>query len=289
MMAKGYRRHVRKGLITILAIFAIFYSSAIAHSAGPCTITGTVVDQKGNSVPNAFVELIMNGSIIRTAGNPQLSSDGRAGAFGSFNFSGLSPGVYVITAEIATPVSGNYNGSSVVNLVSGDVETSVTLAKFTYTYATPTPIPSPTQASTYVNENAVDITPTPVSSDTNASKGPVDIFKNGTALYMAGMFSLIIVGGAGVFTVTSRSAKKSKPEGIQQVNPNKKVSLSGNVVQHHSNVSGYNEEIIEIARLKKEGKIAGNDYYNRLNDVAEKYRVDQSKILYDISKIRISK
>lgn len=298
MIIKGRQWHFRRCLIALSAVFlglAIFCSSAIAQSSGLCSITGNVVDQRGNSVPGAFVELILNGSIVKSVNNPQLSGDGGTKPFGSFNFTGLAPGKYVVTAEITTPVRGTFNGSAQVNVVSGMVNLDVKLPGYVYAYSTPTPTPTPTPVPTpvptpqAVEENAKTITPEPAASESSAttSSGISGIFKNSAALLMVGMFSLIIVGGAGVFTISSRSGQKERyPDNGPIKKDENKFNNPGplpstGVLQ---DIQGYEEDIASIVKIKKEGKIVGADYYKKVNDMAEKYRIDQSTILYDISK-----
>ena len=223
MIIKGRQWYFNRCLIAVSALFlsfTIFCSYAISQNAGLCSITGNVVDQKGNSVPGAFVELIMNGSILKIVNNPQLSGDGRTKPFGSFNFTGLAPGEYTIIAEVTTPASGTYNDSVSVRVVSGMANVDVKLAKYVYAYSTPTPTPMPTPQ--VVDEDTITITPEPFASESNATTGSgiSGLFKNSATLLMVGMFSLIIVGGAGVFTISSRSGQRERD--IENRAPGKK-------------------------------------------------------------------
>lgn len=294
MTVNGRQWHSQRCLIALSAVFlclTIFCSSAIAQSNELCSITGHVVDKKGNSVPGAFVELIMNGSILNIANNPQLTGDGRTKPFGSFNFTGMAPGNYVIEAEIVTPVIGKLNGSVPVNVTGGIVNRDVKLPNFVYAYSTPTPTPTPTPLATpqAVEEDAITITPEPLASESSTATGSgiYGLFNNSTALLIVGMFSLIIVGGAGVFTISSRRGQKerhlynriSEKEDSTIDNPGR-LSKAG----AYQDIPGYEEDIASIIKLKKEGKIADTDYYQRVNVMAEKYKIDQSMIMYDVSK-----
>ena len=292
MIIKGRQWHNQKCLIALSALFfalTIFCSSATAQSSELCSITGNVVDQKGNSVPGAFVELIMNGSIPKIANNPQISGNGGMKPFGSFNFTGLAPGEYSIIAEITTPASGTFNGSTSVSIVSGMVDSDVKLSKYVYAYSTPTPTPIPVPTMQAVEENTITITPEPLAlnSSVTTDNGIGGLFKNSTALLMIGMFSFIIVGGAGIFTISSRSGQierhddnRAPKNNIRPGNDQEPVTSAG----ANRDIQGYEEDIASIIKIKKEGKIADGDYYQRINEVAEKYDINQSTIMYDISK-----
>lgn len=294
MLIKYRQWHFQRCLLALSAVFlgfTIFCSYALAQSNGPGSITGTVVDQKGNSVPGAFVELIMNGSIPKVANNPQLSGDGRTKPFGSFNFTGLASGEYTILAEITTPASGTLNGTVSVKIANNTVVSNVKLPKYVYTYSTPTPTPVPTPVATpqAVEADAGTITPSPVASESSATTGNrfSAIFNDRTALLMVGMFSLIIVGGVGVFTISRRSGQRDKHlyNNISEKDDstiNDPGHLSG--AGAHRDIPGYEEDIACMMILKNEGKLSDTDYYRRVNAMAEKYKLDQSIILYDISK-----
>ena len=187
MTVKGPQWHYQRCLIILSAVFlaiTILCSSATAQSYGPYSITGKVVDRNGNTVPGAFVELIMNGSILKIANNPQLSGDRQTKPFGSFNFTGLAPGEYTILAEITTPASGKFNGSKSVSVVSRTVDANVTLAGYKYAYSTPTPIPTMQAAG----ENTIAITPEPLASISSVTTDSVSggLFKSDNVLLMIG-------------------------------------------------------------------------------------------------------
>ena len=220
---------------------------------------------------------------------PQISGDGGMKPFGSFNFTGLAPGEYTIIAEITTPASGTFNGSMSVSVVSGMVDSDVKLPKYVYTYSTPTPTPIPVPTLQAVEENAITITPEPLAlnSSVTTDNGIGSLFKNSTALLMIGMFSFIIVGGAGVFTISSRSGQMERhSDNRLPKNDNKPENEQRTVMSAGANrdIQGYEEDIASIIKIKKEGKIADADYYQRVNEVAEKYKINQSTIMYDISK-----
>jgi len=292
MTVNGRQWHAQRCLITLSAVFlclTIFCSSALAQNNELCSITGYVVDKQGNSVPGAFVELIMNGSIVNIADNPQITGDGLTKPFGSFNFTGLAHGNYMIEVEIMTPVIGKLNSSVPVNVTGDIVNKKVKLPSFVYVYSTPTPTPTPTATPQAVPEEEITITPGPSASESSTitGSGINSLFNNSTALLMIGMFSLIIVGGVGVFTISSRSGQKDRHTYNSITNKDDHTvddpgSLPG--AGAHQDMPGYNEDIACMVILKQEGNIADADYYQRVNAMAERYKIDQSKIMYDISK-----
>ncbi|CAJ37673.1 carboxypeptidase-like regulatory domain-containing protein [Methanocella arvoryzae] len=154
------------GIVNITASSRISYSHEIkdtctVHVVGWGTVSGVVTDKNKNGVPYAKVTLwVWNGTdnvgVLRAPDNPQLTSDGRTAAIGTYTFSRVPRGTYNLTAERDGHV---YYAMVYMNV--GTYTANVAFPDYVYpALITPTPTPEPV------------VTPTPVSSPTAAP--PVD-------------------------------------------------------------------------------------------------------------------
>jgi protocatechuate 3,4-dioxygenase beta subunit len=95
------------------------------------TISGEVLDNNLNGIPNAAITLwnseSVNGgyvikSIIRIPENPQLSNDGRTSSIGQFIYRRVPLGTYILTAE-----KNGYKGKAIVNLKNKSIKNNLVL------------------------------------------------------------------------------------------------------------------------------------------------------------------
>lgn len=110
-------------------------------------LVGSVVDDLGNSVPDANVTLWQNGQMLNYSGNPQYSGDGLAAPLGAYYFiiqqDALQPGGYQILA-----VKDGFMGSIIIDYNGTTVNKNIRIPGYVYV-PQPTTTPTPTPSVTY--------------------------------------------------------------------------------------------------------------------------------------------
>jgi hypothetical protein len=104
---------------------------------------------------------------------------------------------------------------------------------------------------------------------------------------MMGMFSFIVIGGFCILIISSRRGRNERyldHRSLKNYNSIPKDPGPASSADADGSTQGYEEEIADMIKIKKEGKVADSEYYQRMDGLANKYNVNYSKIMSDISK-----
>ncbi|HTY90787.1 MAG TPA: carboxypeptidase-like regulatory domain-containing protein [Methanocella sp.] len=153
---------VIRAAFILLFIFAVtgmlalqMHTSRAQYLGGQDSISGRVYDANHNAIPGAkvtiyYTKFVVNSYVaadaIKSADNPQFTSNGSKSLTGFYQFSGLTQDVYIITAEkdgiaYSETVQLREGTKTVDIMIPGYIEKSYSAS------VTPTPKPSPTSSN----------------------------------------------------------------------------------------------------------------------------------------------
>ncbi len=232
-------------------------------------ISGYVVDSRGNRVPNAYVTLYNDGKDVNIYGNPSFSGDGQNGALGYYSFVVHSPGNFTVSAEKSDVFL--YNGTAGAN-ASYDTDITLNIALTGYVFS---PVVAPetvTPAPTLIQMPAAPPAPARTSTDNNVIGS---LWK--PAILVPAVFIAILVVGAALILLGSRRPKK-------RMQSDRKSATTPRVRENSKISPEYYAEIEEMSKEDMAQALMDPAFLEKVNEVAKKYGIGQSKIFYDLKK-----
>jgi hypothetical protein len=249
------------------------------------SISGYVLDMKGNGVAQAFVTLYNNSTIMQV--NPVFSSNGTCSPMGVYQFSGLAPGNYSIIAEIADGLQ-SYNGTAVYDLAINESATlNVTVNGFVVSpWLRPTPAPTVEAQPTVVPTQQPTVIPTPTPGGISGIMGyvfaavPLTVIGVGAFIWIGKRPNKKKAPARTTYTMGASSrrawAVNAAPASINRNLPTLSTS------QLFRNNPDYRHDLEDLNYDTVMNDLTEIAIINRVNKLAKKYSIDQVTIFHDM-------